>query len=146
MTDNRKIKNATPTTVDGIEMKSKSEVMVYKTLKSLGFTPEYEKETFIIWKGFRPEVKFYDISKARHNRLNNKKLIDVTYTPDFTFMHNGIKVIVEVKGFQNDVYPLKKKLFRGFLETLDYPVVYAEIYTKRQLNEFIETLKNEYPI
>ena len=146
MTENRKIKNATPTTVDGIEMKSKSEVMIYKALKAFGFEPKYEEETFVIWKGFYPKVKFYDLSKTRHNKLNAKKLMNVTYTPDFTFMYNGVKVIVEVKGFQNDIYPLKKKLFRGFLETLDYPVVYAEIYTKRQLNEFIQTLRNEYPI
>lgn len=146
MSENKKIKNATPTTIDGIEMKSKAEVMIYKALKSFGFTPKYEEETFVIWKGFKPTVKFYELDKTRHNKLNTKKLIDVTYTPDFTFVYNNVKVIVEVKGFQNDLYPVKKKLFRGFLETLDYPVVYAEIHTKRQLTEFINTLKNEYQI
>lgn len=146
MTENKKIKNATPTTVDGIEMKSKSEVMVYKALKEFGFSPEYEAKTFVIMEGFYPKVPFYDISRTRHNKLNKKKLLRVTYTPDFTFEYNGILIVIEVKGFQNDVYPLKKKLFRKHLETLDYPVIYAEIHTKRQLREFIQTLKDEYPI
>ena len=70
--------------------------------------------------------------------------MDMKYTPDFIFMFNGIKVIVEAKGIENDQFPIRKKLFRAYLETLDYPVIYAEIYTKKQLNEFINELKNKY--
>ncbi len=146
MTENRRILNATPTTVDGIEMKSKAEVMIYKALKEFGFSPLYEEETFTYFKGFYPTVPFYDLSKTRHNKLNMKKLISMKYTPDFVFDYNGIKVIIEVKGWSNDQYPMRKKLFRAYLETLDYPVVYAEIHTKRQLKEFIQTLRNEYSV
>ena len=140
---NRRIVNATPYTYDGIDFKSKTEVMVYKTLIENGFSPRYEEETFNFWEGFRPTVPFYDLGKDRHLHLNMKKLIGSKYTPDFTLWSGGFKVIIEVKGYANDIYPLKKKFFRAYLETLDYPVIFAEIHTKRQLLEFIETLRNE---
>ena len=140
---NRRVLNATAITYDGIEFKSKAEVMVYKTLVEKGFSPRYEKETFHYWEGRKPTVPFYDLGSDRHLHLNMKKLIGVKYTPDFTFWVNGTKIIIEVKGWANDLYPLKKKLFRAYLETLDYPVVFAEIHTKRQLLEFIDKINEE---
>ena len=140
---NRRILNATPFTYNGIDFKSKSEVMVYKTLIENGFTPKYEEETFYYWDGIRPTVPFYDLGPDRHLRLNMKKLIGSKYTPDFTFWSGGFKIIIEVKGYANDIYPFKKKLFRAYLETLDYPILFAEIYTKRQLLEFIKVIKDE---
>ena len=145
MSENRRIIGATPyRAFDGTWMRSKLETRVYKWLYDLGFNPQYESETFITWVGPRPTVPFYDLSKTRHNQLNMKKLIDIRYTPDFIVMYKGIKVIIEAKGKENDQFPIRKKLFRAFLETVDYPVIYAEIYTKRQLNEFINELKNKY--
>lgn len=69
-----------------------------------------------------------------------KALQDITYTPDFTFRYDKYLVIIEVKGIENDQFPLRKKLFRAYLETLDYPVVFAEIFTIKQLNEFMHEL------
>ena len=145
MSENRRIIGATPyRAFDGTWMRSKLETRVYKWLYDLGFSPQYESETFITWVGPRPTVPFYDLSTTRHNQLNMKKLIDIKYTPDFIMMYKGIKVIIEAKGIENDQFPIRKKLFRAFLETVDYPVIYAEIYTKRQLNEFINELKDKY--
>ena len=145
MSENRRIIGATPyRAFDGTWMRSKLETRVYKWLYDLGFNPQYESETFITWTGPRPTVPFYDLSKTRHNQLNMKKLIDIRYTPDFIMMYKGIKIIIEAKGKENDQFPIRKKLFRAYLETVDYPVIYAEIYTKRQLNEFINELKDKY--
>lgn len=145
MTENKKIKNATPCVAfDGTQMRSKLETRVYKWLYDLGIRPSYECEVFTYWEGPRPTVPFYDLSRSRHCYKNMKKLISMKYTPDFIFYHGNIKVIIEAKGSENDQFPIRKKLFRAYLETLDYPVIYAEIYTKRQLKEFIEILKNDY--
>lgn len=145
MSENRRIKNATPyVAFDGTQMRSKLETRVYKWLYDLGFRPRYESETFTYWKGPRPTVPFYDLDKTRHNRLNMDKLYDMKYTPDFIFEYGGTKIIIEAKGVENDQFPIRKKLFRAYLETIDYPVIYAEIYTKRQLNEFINELKDKY--
>ena len=140
---NRKVLNATHVEVDGIQMKSKIERTIYLALKELGITPQYEGETFVYWKDRKPKTLFYDRSSKRQLRLNMKKLISIKYTPDFVFMYDGIKVIIEVKGWENDSFPLRKKLFRGYLDTLPYPVVYAEIFTKKQLLEFMEVLQTK---
>lgn len=140
---NRKILNATPVEVDGIQMKSKTERTIYLALKEMGITPQYEGETFTYWKDRKPKTLFYDRNHKRQLRLNMKKLISIKYTPDFIFMYDGIKVIIEVKGWENDSFPLRKKLFRGYLDTLPYPVVYAEIFTKKQLLEFMEVLQTK---
>jgi hypothetical protein len=74
-------------------------------------------------------------------KLNSTKLIDTTYTPDFTFEYHGALIIIEAKGFENDVFPLKKKMFRGVLEHLNQNAIFFEIYTKKQLLQAIEIIK-----
>lgn len=143
--DNRKIKSNS-IEYDGIKFKSGLEKYVYRRLVKYGLNPRYESEVFTIWNGIKPTVPFYDIRKVRgkairKNHLNMERLEDITYTPDFVFFYNGIKVIIEAKGKENDQFPLRKKLFRAYLETVDYPVIYAEIFTLQQLDEFMEELK-----
>ena len=67
----------------------------------------------------------------------------ITYTPDFTFEYNGILVIMEIKGFENDVFPVKRNLFRKLLETYDTPCMFFEIRTKRELLEAINIIMQE---
>lgn len=139
---NKKIRNATPKEFNGIKFKSILEVMVYKTLLSVGFEPLYEKNKFVIWQGLYPSVPFYDKdATTRMLKLNKKKIIDITYTPDFTFEYNKRLIIIEVKGFENDVFPVKKKLFRKFLEETHPEALFFEIYTKKQLLQAIEIIK-----
>ncbi len=139
---NKKIRNATPKEFNGIKFKSILEVMVYKTLLSVGFEPLYEKNKFVIWQGLYPSVPFYDKdATTRMLKLNKKKIIDITYTPDFTFEYNKRLIIIEVKGFENDVFPVKKKLFRKSLEETHPEALFFEIYTKKQLLQAIEIIK-----
>lgn len=140
---NRKVKNAAQNTVDNINFKSRLEAVIYKTLKENGFSPKYEPCKFTIWGGYRPTVPFYDRnSNTGLLKLNKKKIIDITYTPDFCFDYNNLFVIIEVKGIENDVFPIKKKMFRKYLETWKKPVVYFEIYSKKQLLQAIEILRS----
>lgn len=142
-TVNKKIKNATPLVYDGITFKSKLEVMAYKTLKAEGFPVMYEPVKFVIWQGFKPTVPFYDKDKITHLlKENNKKLIDISYTPDFMFGYKGKNIILELKGLENDVYPLKKKLFRAYLEKNCSNSIYFEIFSKKQLLQAIEIIKS----
>ena len=39
----------------------------------------------------------------------------ITYTPDMSFTYKGYKVYVEVKGYMNDTFPLKAKMFLSYL-------------------------------
>lgn len=154
MVENKKIKNAHPKEYNGIKFRSQLEVTTYKTLIEHGFTPKYEEETFILWDGFIPSVPFYtknSFKRKNHNievlspfTVKDKRSIaNISYTPDITFDYNGKHIIVEVKGFQNDIFSYKFKMFRKSLETLDNKdsIEVWEIFSKRQLLECIEHLK-----
>ena len=143
---NHKIKNASCIEYNGIKFKSRLECSVYKWLIEKGITPQYEPYTFTIWSGFKPNVPFYTKSKYNDLKLDNKKIIDIKYTPDFFFIYNGIRVFIEVKGIENDVFYIKKKLFRAYLEKCKREkglnLLYFEVFTKRQLLQAIEIIKN----
>lgn len=143
---NKKIRNATITSYNEIVFKSKLEAMVYRTLLQYGFEPEYETHTYTIWEGFRPTVPFYTRNKAKATILNLKKLINITYTPDFYMEYQGLKIIIEVKGKVNDVFPYKFKMFRKHIEDLpdrEKNYLIFEVFTKKQLLEFIQIIKDE---
>lgn len=140
---NNKVKNAQIIVHNEITFKSKLDLMAYKLLEEKGFNPQYEQNTFIIWQGFKPVVPFFTKNKARQIINNNKKLINITYTPDIYFEYRGYKVIIEMKGFTNDVYPIKVKLFRKYIEQLQDSNKYLlfELYTKQQLLTAIQIIE-----
>lgn len=139
---NKKILNATPTQYANIEFKSKIETMVYRTLVDNGFMPEYEQHTFVLWSGIKPTVPFYTKTKKELLSLDLRKLRDITYTPDFYFEYNGLKVIMEAKGFENDTFPVKFKMFRQLLESTGEQWMIFEIFSKKQLLEAIKVIKS----
>lgn len=154
MSENKKIKNAHPKEYNGIKFKSQLEVMTYKTLTEQGFTPKYEKETYVLWDGFIPSVPFYTKNSFKRKNHNievispstvkdNRPPTNITYTPDITFDYNGKHIIIECKGMVNDVFPYKFKMFRKSLEQLQNKdnIEVWEIFSKKQLLECIEHLK-----
>lgn len=143
---NHKVKNATPLEYNNIQFKSRLEVMIYKTLLQEGFNVQYEPTRYIIWEGFKPNVSFYNKDKkTRMLKLDNKRLIDITYTPDFVFEYKDTTIVIEAKGFENDTFPIKKKLFRKWLENQNSQgnkYIFFEIFTKKQLMQVIDIIKN----
>lgn len=141
---NHKVKNATPLEYNNIQFKSRLEVMIYKTLLQEGFNVQYEPTKYIIWEGFKPNVSFYNKDKkTRMLKLDNKRLIDITYTPDFIFEYKDTTIVIEAKGFENDTFPIKKKLFRKWLESQNSQgnkYIFFEIFTKRQLIQAIDII------
>lgn len=137
---NQKIKNASPKEYNNIKFKSLLEVLVYKTLLQAGFNPLYEARKFILWEGFKPVIQFFS-----HSKLKNTKLINITYTPDFTMFipESNLLVVLEAKGFTNDVFPVKFKMFRKKLEELPYNVLLFEVFNKKDILNAIDSI-NEY--
>lgn len=135
----------------GISFKSCLEKTVFKTLVEAGFTPLYEETTFVIWQGFTPTNDYYEQETEKQciKRCGNKspkmlykkmkKVLDITYTPDFTFTIDDTLIIIEAKGFENDAFPLKKKMFRKCLE--DKKAMYFEVFSKTQCLQVIDILK-----
>ena len=140
--ENKKIKNATKTTESGIAFKSETEARIYKALVAEGFDPLYEKVTFTLSEKIRPTVPFFNRIKGLLG-LDMKPVQAITYTPDFTFEYNGILIVIEVKGFENDVFPVKRNLFRKHLETLNQPSMFFEVRTKKELLEALRIIRME---
>lgn len=142
MIENKKIRNARESTFNGITFKSKLEESFYKTLMAAGLEPDYELTKFVLVEGFKPTVPFYNRSKSKVFRMDMTKVRDITYTPDFTILYNDTLFIIEAKGIENDTFPLKKKLFRRLLESMEMPCAYFEVHTKKELLEVIKIIKS----
>ncbi|MBO6232830.1 MAG: DUF1064 domain-containing protein [Clostridia bacterium] len=109
--ENKKIKNASQNTIDGIPFDSKLEYNTYKEFKDAGIILNREAKTFTLFNTFRPSCTCYIKSK-----LDKRPLRAITYTPDFIYEFAGYTVVIECKGFANDVYPYKRKLFRYYMD------------------------------
>ena len=96
---------------------------------------------------FKKEL-IVDISNTK--KWQTSKIKDITYTPDFVFMapDNKTVIIFEVKGHENDCYPMKEKMFRARLERLlkenNQPTMFFKIKTKKQCLEAIEIINNTF--
>ena len=170
---NVKVKNATPLIVDGIKFQSKLEVRCYQLLKenNLGFVghPEpfiigtriftefyYEPYSIKILDSIRPEFELYEVNhgllcKVKPNKSNNKMPLirSVKYNPDFVYEDDFKLIIIETKGYKNDVYPYKRKLLFRFLNNYqkeyDKKVYFFEptnIGTTKQTIEIIKQILN----
>ena len=70
---NKKIRNATKASLSNITFESQLEKMAYRTLVELGFKPQYEPKTFVVWEGFESYTPFYDkeTDNQRLKRVGN---------------------------------------------------------------------------
>lgn len=134
---NRKVRGATPTIVDGVAFKSKFEAHVYKRLKEHFPNVEYEKEALVIVGGFIPAI-YYKYTKWAKSSGRN-----ITYTPDFTISNDKMDIFIEVKGYINDVFPLKFKLFMKFLQERGRPYKVYLVNNKTDLEYVIQDIKEE---
>lgn len=154
--ENKKIRNATRNISNNITFKSQLEKTVYNTLQQEGFDPKYEPRTFTLWDGFTPITPYYDKESPKHRDARDpkssimlmrktSKIIGIRYTPDFYFRYNDIDIYIEAKGMENDVFYIKKKLFIKYLDNLyterGQLSMYFEVYTKRQLLQAINIIK-----
>lgn len=150
---NKKIINATITESNNIQFKSKLEGAIYNIFLEHGYTLEYEPKKFIVWEGFNPKTPFYSrggnkAHPTKYLEQKTKKIIGISYTPDFYININDIDIYIEVKGFQNDLYYIKNKLFRKYLDDIlekeGKKSVFFEIYSKTQAIQVINIIKSMY--
>lgn len=125
VTPNAKIKNATKVEVDGIKFRSRLEYYCYSRFKNEGITLNYESEKFTLIEAFE-----YDDQKVR----------PMTYTPDFT----NDDVIIECKGFGNDLWPTKMKLFKKALNDKKDTRKFFVVATQKEVNECLIKIKKYY--
>lgn len=119
---NKKVKNATKIEVDGILFRSKLEAYTYKKLKEANIDAEYEMHRYTLLPAFT---------------FNDKNYRAMTYLPDF--VGNGF--IIECKGFPNDSWPLREKLFNYYLSTHTPEIKFYIVRTQKEVDELIKELK-----
>ena len=156
MKGNKKIRNATVCKTGNITFKSQLEKTVYNCLLQEGFNPQYEPKTFTLIDPFESTTPFYDketdtqFKKRREAGDTTPKMLvkkgnavqGIRYTPDFYFRYGELDVYIEAKGMENDVFYIKKKLFRRWLDMQPGYSIYFEIYTKKQLLQAIQIIKD----
>ena len=133
-----KVKNAKKSTYKGINFQSQLELHCYKKLESDKIPVEYEKTTFTIFNSLiYPQACYEGTTKKLYNKGN--KIRPITYTPDFVDP-NG-KWIIETKGYANESFPLRWKLFKKHLKDNNLQYVLFLPRNKKQVDEVVELIK-----
>lgn len=118
-----RVKNATPNEYDGVKFRSKLETYTYKKLKEAKINADYEQHRFQLLPAFQ---------------YGNKKYRPMTYLPDFV----GKDFVIECKGFPNEAWPLREKLFNYFLYQNNSNLRFYVVHTQKEVDALIDNLKN----
>lgn len=147
--NNKKIKGAVAVSYNGIKFKSKLEESCYKKLEAAGLDFSYESEKITLWEGVKLQnVLVYAPKKIRAGKygktleLQTRALLSTTYTPDFVVIKGNYKIYFDVKGKENDTYPIKKKMFLRTLEERNDGIQYLffEPHNVRQMLQAIDII------
>ena len=128
--------------MDGIDFASGLEKFMYQELKKAKLFEKYEGEKFILVEGFTRGVESYERQAngkgAFKERGASKKILGISYTPDFT----GRDFIIETKGYANPSFPMRWKLFKKHLiDTNDRRILYKP-QTQKECSLTIELILN----
>ena len=125
-----------PTELDGIKFRSKLEAHCYRMLKDANIEADYEKHKYVLLQGFHyPTSSFEDNGKTGYMDKKKYKVRDITYTPDFVDPKG--RWVIECKGYANERFPLKWKMFKQLLMQQDDPPV---LFVPRNQRQNIETV------
>ena len=123
---NKKIKNATVTVYNGITFRSKLEAECAKILDTQQVPYQYEPFKIVLLPSFK---------------YLGKTLREWAYHPDFVVYNN---IIIEIKGFPNDVWGYKKKMILKHIVDHNYNYEFYEVKNKTQLLKLIKELKQRF--
>jgi hypothetical protein len=144
LTANRKIKNAQCLIVDGQSFRSKLEVYCYQRLKEENIEFEYESTKFNLLPDFKYEQESFESYKKKGIwgfGSRSKNIRGITYCPDFLNLKNGW--IIECKGYPNDVWSTKWKLFKYMITKNNIVVDLYLPKNQKHIDECIELIKNK---
>lgn len=136
-TPKSRVRNARPKQVDGINFRSTLEAFCYSKLKAANITAEYETKKFLLLEGFHyPEARFEDNGKTGYINRTEQKVRDITYTPDFVDPKG--RWIIECKGYANERFPMKWKMFMEHLMKSGEPL--PLLFVPRNQNQVLATI------
>jgi hypothetical protein len=130
----------------GIDYKSSLEKTMAMLLDEAGIDFDYEPESFVILDSFYfPIDSFERQSNGKGDMINRgyKKIQPIKYTPDFI----GDGFIIETKGYANESFPIRWKLFKSMI--VNNPEKYGDIslYKPQKVSEcekVVKLIKEKY--
>ena len=123
---------------NGIEFQSLLEKRMYQLLHEEEIPVEYEEHSFTVFDAWvYPQACYEGTPKKLYNK--GSKVRSITYTPDFVDP-NG-KWIIETKGYANESFPLRWKLFKRHLKENNLAYVLFMPRNKTQCLEVLELIK-----
>ena len=133
-----KVRNAKKSSYKGLDFKSNLELHCYKKLEEAKVPVKYEKKTFTIFPAMVYPLACYEgTTKKLYNK--GSKIRPITYTPDFVDPKG--KFIIETKGYANESFPLRWKLFKKHLKENNHHYVLFMPRNKKQVDEVVELIK-----
>lgn len=98
---------------------------MYKKLKEANIYADYESNRYELLPGFE---------------YNGKKIRAMTYLPDFV----GKGFIIECKGFGNDAWPIREKLFKYYLVKNNLNIKFYVVRNQKEVDNLITELRTNY--
>ena len=123
------ISKAKKHTFKGVDYKSGLEVYMAKVLW----------ENLILQEGFKFNQDIYERQadgKGDYKERGNKKVLPLTYTPDFI----GDDFIIETKGFAGEAFPIRWKIFRYLMKDREDIILYKP-QNRKDCDATIELIK-----
>jgi hypothetical protein len=124
---------------DGITFASGLEKYMYIALKKAKIKAKYEGRTYTIQSGFEFNMDSYERQsngKGEFKNRGNKKILPIKYTPDFI----GDGFIIECKGRANESFPMRWKLFKGYVNTVQPYVTLYKPQNQKECDQVIELI------
>tara|TARA_R100001460_G_scaffold500_4_gene2451 strand:+ start:1578 stop:2024 length:447 start_codon:yes stop_codon:yes gene_type:complete len=124
---------------DGITFASGLEKYMYIALKKAKIKAKYEGRTYTIQSGFEFNMDSYERQsngKGEFKNRGNKKILPIKYTPDFI----GDDFIIETKGRANESFPMRWKLFKGYINTVQPYVTLYKPQNQKECDQVIELI------
>jgi hypothetical protein len=144
--NNRQITRSKKTKIDGVEFQSKLESHMYLLLKANKIPAGYESQKFTIIDGFHADFSSYEKTPAKkylHDR-GHKKILPITYTPDFVDTQTPPRFIIECKGNPNERFPMVWKLFKRHLHLQGWAPDLFVPRNQKDCQEVINIIKEKY--
>jgi len=142
----RQITRSKKTKIDGIQFQSKLESHMYLLLKANKIPAGYEMQKFTIIDGFEAKFSSYEktpTKKHLHDR-GHKKILPITYTPDFVDLQNPPRYIIECKGNPNERFPMVWKLFKRYIMLKGWKTDLFVPRNQKDCQEVINIIKEKY--
>ena len=144
---NKKVKNATPNTYNGIDFKSQLEKNCYKLLVASGFKPLYEPYKTTLQEKFKLNNNYLSVFVPIKKNMTQmtRPVMQITYTPDFYLEYGDFCIVLETKGLANDGYVLKRKMFFKIISEVakreNKKFIFFEPHNMRDVRRTIEIIK-----